>query len=55
MLWCERKLISLEYHAQMFNEAIIANFLNNEKILTFCVDKALLSNGKKYCSSKAMT
>ena len=36
------------------SEATVANFQNNGKILISCVDKALLSDGEKYCSSKAM-
>ena len=31
------------------------NVQNNGKIWILCVDKALLSDGKKYCLSKAMT
>ena len=36
------------------SEATVANFQNNGKIWILCVDKTLLSDGKKYCSSKAM-
>ena len=36
------------------SEATVANFQNNGKIWISCVDKALLSDGEKFCSSKAM-
>ena len=36
------------------SEATVANFQNNGKIWILCVDKALLSEGEKYCSTKAM-
>ena len=36
------------------SDVTVANFQNNGKIWISCVDKALLSDGKKYCSSKSM-
>ena len=36
------------------NLLTVANFQNNGKILILCVDKALISDGEKFCSSKAM-
>ena len=46
-------IISLQL--QYLSEATVANFQNNGKIRILCVDKALLSDGEKYYSSKAMT
>ena len=36
------------------SEATLANFQNNGKIWISCVDKAFLSDGKKYSLGKAM-
>ena len=36
------------------SEATVANFQNNGKILIWCVDKALLSDVKKFCTRKVM-
>ena len=40
------------YKLQLFKWSYFANFQNNRKIWISCVDKVLLSDGKKYCSSK---
>ena len=48
------KIRLLVYKLQLFKWSYCCKFQNNGKIWISCVDKALLSDGKKYCSSKAM-
>ena len=46
-------IISLQITV-ILSEATVANFHNNGKLRISCADKALLSDGEKYCSNKAM-
>ena len=51
-IWAQSKYYFTNY--SYLNETTDANFQNNGKICISYVDKALLSDGKKYCSSKVM-
>ena len=51
-IWAQSDYWFINY--SYLREATVAHFQNNGKIWISCIDKSLLSDRKKYCSSKAM-